>query len=602
MGFIAGYFRKAGSLNSHFVEQRARMFRILSEDDLASYETTIIPIEFGHLIHRYKPAYPIKTKPKTDHNGNVLMTLGFHTKSAAENPPDSICDSAGEFVCVFYDAAKCSLHVINDRFGSRPCYFLESDGTVYFSSNLAFLLWLAQTTPEFDMLGWFQTFGCNHTVGTRTTFKGISRTPPASHVTVLENCSVDIRPYWQPRFQAENISDPLAFSQKVWCQFKAGVDFRARLVGKGLLALSGGLDSRLVAGAIPKDTDFSAFTFSNNTANAETETATRVARQLGLIHEIRPVEPSAFSDKAHDVIRLTGGMRPFHHVAIVFEYIKQMQRSGVVFLLGGGPGDILAGSKIPSVDYCDPSVTASRLREYCRKLAPDADTLETIFKRDVVRQYRSLVEQSFSESLGEMNGPTAAHKVTLWAIANRWPNFTFTSLMHTHPDVSEAFSHLDYGFADLMLKLPASWLYGRNFYSFMIYHSLPELREIIYSNSGKQLEKDLIQRECRVGVGNRALQIAQVLARAATPQAMVRVLRPAVVPRRSDPYIRDRALLMEVEQSLDNPRLRSVLSVDRARSFVKNYGTHKLRISPPGQTELMGNLATMCLAVKELAQ
>jgi hypothetical protein len=44
------------------------------------------------------------------------------------------------------------------------------------------------------------------------------------------------------------------------------------------------------------------------------------------------------------------------------------------------------------------------------------------------------------------------------------------------------------------------------------------------------------------------------------------------------------------------------LSVDRARSFVKNYGTHKLRISPPGQTELMGNLATMCLAVKELAQ
>lgn len=600
MGFIAGYVSKTGRLDTSLVAQRVRSFRMVPSDEPATYETTIMPIATGHLMHHYKPEYPIKTTPRVDRSGNVLVSLGFLSYAGTEPQPETLCNAPGEFVCMLYNHSTRALHIINDRFGCRPFYFFESAGTVYFSSNLAFLLWYTGTSPEFDMLGWFQTFGCSHTVGTRTTYQGISSMQPGSHVTISDNAAVVQRQYWGLRFEPETMADPMALSREVSERFRAGVDLRARLVGRGMVALSGGLDSRLIAGAIPKDTDYVAFTFSNPGATAETEVASMVAHALGIPHETHEVEPSAFSDLAHDVIRLCGGMRPFHHVATAFEYIKQMQRSNLRFLLGGGPGDILGGSKIPSLDYCDPHDTRACLRDYSRKLTPAADVLETIFQRDVVRHYHKQVSQSFADSLRDTVGPTAAHRVTAWAMRNRWTNFTFTSLLHTHPDVSEAFPHLDYGFVDLMLKLPATWLYRRNFYAFMLYHSLPELREIIYSNTGRRLGKDLIQFDYAVPYSVRAKQLVRKLARAALPHVVARSLRRATSPHASDPYSSARALRAEVEQCLDTPRLRCVLDIDRTSDFVRNYGVRPLPISPVGQRELMGNLVTMCLSAKEL--
>ena len=65
------------------------------------------------------------------------------------------------------------------------------------------------------------------------------------------------------------------------------------------------------------------------------------------------------------------------------------------------------------------------------------------------------MEDALTESFAAVGGPTAAHRVTAWAMMYRQPAFTFTSVLHTHPDVTEAFCHLDYRYTELMLRLPS---------------------------------------------------------------------------------------------------------------------------------------------------
>jgi hypothetical protein len=122
-------------------------------------------------------------------------------------------------------------------------------------------------------------------------------------------------------------------------------------------------------------------------------------------------------------------------------------------LLGGGPGDVMAGSKISSVNYLDPGKTDKCVRDFCTRLASGAEYLGLLFRKKIVKEYLRDVYRSLLESFSEITGPTAAHRITTWELLNRWPAFTFTSVMHNHPDVSEAFCHLGYKYSDLLLKL-----------------------------------------------------------------------------------------------------------------------------------------------------
>ena len=121
-----------------------------------------------------------------------------------------------------------------------------------------------------------------------------------------------------------------------------------------------------------------------------------------------------------------------------------------------------------------------------------------MFRDDVIEYGRRAVHDALAESFAAVTGPTAAHRTTAWAMIYRQPAFTFTSVLHTHPDVTEAACHLDYRYTDLMLRLPASWLYNKAFYSYMLYSALPQLRHIPYANTGRLLSGDRRRTGARV--------------------------------------------------------------------------------------------------------
>jgi hypothetical protein len=169
----------------------------------------------------------------------------------------------------------------------------------------------------------------------------------------------------------------------------------------------------------------------------------------------------------------------------------------------------------------------------------------------------------------------------------RQPAFALTSVFHTHPEVTEAVCHLGYRYADLMLRLPASWLYDKAFYAYMIHREVPHLRHVPYANSGSRLtgrpptlaipRESLVERAQAFG-----LRAARKVIRT------VRRRRPARWLILGDP-----ALLTEIQETVHaTPSLGDVLDVRRCEDFIEKVRTGVYR--DYAHEEVLGCLTSMC--------
>ena len=273
MALIAGYVAERPQ-SAEAIYERVRAFSLLAGDSVADYEQVVVAVRFGHLIVKYKATYPIKPAIASDAEGNVLAVLGFVLSDdtllprCARTAARSLDECEGQFVAVFAEAGSGTVHLVNDRFSSRPLYTLHRHHGTYFSSNIAFLLALSQAPYRPDAVGWLQASTIGHTVGTRTTADGVLRLRPATHLTITPE-HVAERQYWRLEHRPDPSLDPATHSAEVFQAFRTSTERRAGLVGQGVLGLSGGLDSRLIAGALPATADFSAFTFVDK-AGADT--------------------------------------------------------------------------------------------------------------------------------------------------------------------------------------------------------------------------------------------------------------------------------------------------------------------------------------------
>ena len=220
-----------------------------------------------------------------------------------------------------------------------------------------------------------------------------------------------------------------------------------------------------------------------------------------------------------------------------------------------------------------------------------------MFRDDVIEYGRRAVHDALAESFAAVTGPTAAHRVTAWAMIYRQPAFTFTSVLHTHPDVTEAACHLDYRYTDLMLRLPASWLYNKAFYSYMIYSALPHLRHIPYANTGRLLSGEPPTHESpREPLGRRTFALAQSLGRRAVGP-LYRSVTPARTEALSLPFT-DTVLLDEVKECVHSiPLLRDIVDVRRCDKLVE-----QARAGTTRSDEVLGVLTSLCVSAATLTR
>src|SRR5262245_20681205 len=133
MALIAGYLARNGKASRAEIESIVQCFRILPEDDLNDYQNLIVETRFGYVMRKFKKKYPVQLEPYNDVSGHAVLILGFLSSTEGGLLSDKQLEQcAGEFVAVCAEASG-KVHVVNDRFGSRPFYLLRNQGGTYFS-------------------------------------------------------------------------------------------------------------------------------------------------------------------------------------------------------------------------------------------------------------------------------------------------------------------------------------------------------------------------------------------------------------------------------------------------------------------------------------
>lgn len=580
---------------------KLRSFTAFRGDSPESYKYVVLPFQFGHIFARYKGTGPVQVR-LGEAEAFSLVTLGFHDFCYEALGPDSLdplAASEGEFVSLLLDRTDETVHIVNDRFSARPFYWVREGDTTAFSSNLLFLADLLGLPCRPDVLGWFEIFSYSHTLGERTNFEGVRRLPPASHLTVSRGGTV-CRRYWRLMHETRHDLDAVEHAERTFAALQRSTAARAKLSEEGFVSLSGGLDSRLVAGTLPAESKFHLFTFGGCGAGEETadvKAARQIAAALNQPHRVAPLAEAHVSAVAEDAVRLTGGLTTLQHPAKTFGNLREMI-AGAGFKLGGGPGDSLAsGFASGSIHNIRPEMADRQVYKFIvgrKKLSRGA--LRQIWRRDVVEAFYPKLDECMAECFASLSGETAAHRIAAWAMAYRQPAFTFTSPIHNHPDVTEASPHLGYDYADCMVQLPAEWIYQKNFYKFMVWHCLPELREVVYANTGKKLSGEIVK--YTVSPRKRAFSFVE----RCIPAAWVEYVRRAQSrpsPQKTLEYRllqSDTKLLREIREMLHSfGALGEMLDIEACDDFLKRFESGVPEpVCPAHDAEIVGGLATLC--------
>ncbi|MBE0537643.1 MAG: hypothetical protein IH624_18410 [Phycisphaerae bacterium] len=608
MSLIGGYFCRSGKRPDDVVRRKLHDFAILGGDSPDAYEHTVRPFRFGHILAKHKRQGPVQVRGAEA--GDIsLLTLGFHDldyEAVGANCAVRIEESEGEFVSLLLDRKADAVHIINDRFSARPFYWLQEGDVTAFSSNLLFLVDLLDLRCKADVLGWLEIFSYSHTLAERTHVEGIRRLLPARHLTISK-AGADCRAYWRLKHETQHGLDPVEHAERTFDAMRRSTAARARLSGAGFVSLSGGLDSRLVAGALPAESNFYLYTFGSDekTDSADVQAAQQIARILGREHCVERLDQRHISSVAEDATRLTGGLTTLQHPAKTFGNLREMV-AGPGFKMGGGPGDSLAGAfasgSIHNISRAMRDRQIGKFIFHRKKLS--AGVLRHIWRREVVEAHYPLLDDCMEACFSELSGETAAHCLSAWAMVFRQPAFTFSSPIHNHPDVTEASPHLGYDYVDCMLQLPAEWIYQKNFYKFMIRHCLPELGDVVYANTGKTLPTEIQ----RYAVPPRK-RICAAIERCipAVPLEAYRQSRAKPSSQETPEYLllrRDKTLLQHVREMLHSfSALREMLDVAGCDAFLRSFeeGSDS-PLQPAYQAEIAGGLATMCYWQKCIAR
>jgi asparagine synthase (glutamine-hydrolysing) len=245
----------------------------------------------------------------------------------------------GMFAFAIYDGRNQSVFAARDRFGEKPLYVLERDGTLYLASELKALVETGLVEKRLDPVALYNYFANSYVMGPRTIFRGVRRLQPGCWLKA-EGASVREQCYWAPPNPTEDLTDEKAIVEEVLDVLRDSV--RLRLVSDVPIGffLSGGTDSSAVVALASEVSGQRLETFSigfNEARYDEREYARYVANKFGTRHHEFVLEPGSI-----EIIEQIAwhADEPFaDSSALPTWYLSQLTRQHVKVALSGDGGD-----------------------------------------------------------------------------------------------------------------------------------------------------------------------------------------------------------------------------------------------------------------------
>jgi asparagine synthase (glutamine-hydrolysing) len=245
----------------------------------------------------------------------------------------------GMFAFAIYDGRTESVFAARDRFGEKPLYVMERDGTLFLASELKALVAAGLVEKRLDPVALYNYFTSGYVMGPRSVFRGVRRLQPGHWLKATGTALQEGR-YWAPPAPSEERADEPAIVRELTELLADSV--RLRLVSDVPVGffLSGGVDSSAVVALAAEVSGARLETFSvgfEEPRYDEREHARFVARRFGTRHHefvLRPAGTEVIEEIAWHADE------PFADAsALPTWYLSQLTRQHVTVTLSGDGGD-----------------------------------------------------------------------------------------------------------------------------------------------------------------------------------------------------------------------------------------------------------------------
>jgi asparagine synthase (glutamine-hydrolysing) len=246
----------------------------------------------------------------------------------------------GMFAIALHDTGKKKLLLVRDHLGIKPLYYAFSGGHLVFGSEIKCLLASGLVERKLNLDGLGQFLAWEYTPGAMTLLQGVHKLEPASLLAIdLRAPEITPKVYWDVPPEKPSSLSAAEWQERVDSLLYDCVQ-RQRISEVPLGAfLSGGVDSSLVAAAMPGARTFS-IGFDDPSYN-ELHWAQQVAGHLGVDHRDEILRP--------DILELFDRLMyfmddPIGDFSIFPTYlVSSLARDYVTVVLSGDGGDELFG-------------------------------------------------------------------------------------------------------------------------------------------------------------------------------------------------------------------------------------------------------------------
>ena len=279
----------------------------------------------------------------------------------------------GQFAFAIYDRRRDALFLARDRFGVRPLFYTERNGTLYFASEIKALFATGEVDAAPDYAGLDEVFTLWAARAPRTVFRGIAALEPGCWAQ-WENGALQIHRYYALEYPEAGQEPPDALRQ-LDDLMRTGVDLRMRADVPVGGYLSGGLDSSITCALAAAASPYALRTFSvtfDDPRFDESAYQRTVARQLRSEHAVQPIGGSAVAAAFPAVIRHTETPLVRTAPAPMFLLSRVTREGGIkVVLTGEGSDELFLGYDL---------FKETAVREFCLR-QPTSQTRPRLFDR-----------------------------------------------------------------------------------------------------------------------------------------------------------------------------------------------------------------------------
>jgi asparagine synthase (glutamine-hydrolysing) len=391
----------------------------------------------------------------------------------------------GSFVFVIYDLNTGKLILANDRYGHNMHYYAFQDGYLLFAPEIKAILQEKSFKREVnnEAVAEFLTFG--EFWGTKTLFQGVHALAPATVLT-YDHQALSIKKYWEFSYISDYQKSQKEFIDQLVSSFKRAVEIRMEDTLRHGITLSGGLDSRSVLGAVPKEKrkKLVACTFGPKDC-VEVNIALNISKTAGVTeHDILETSPELILMNAENEVWLTEGRS---YIGVSFAYpLLTLEKDKIDVIFDGYAMDLTLGG-----GYLKKEMLRCKNDEELRRLLHNIFFKKRIFQDNehmkiFIPSFYDLVkdipEQSFNNEFEKVKNSNLANKSDQVFINTRvtWMQIGDVPVRDlveiSHPTA-------DNNFIDLIRTIPPEWRINHFIYRKFFKKLTSELATIPYNRT-----------------------------------------------------------------------------------------------------------------------